>query len=218
MIRRWTAALLALGLLAVSACANSRSHAQAVYMLVDTSGSYAEEVNKAHVIINYLLGTLQPGDSFAVARVVSRSFSQKDIIGEVTFDTRPSVANAQKREFDKTISNFTRHVVPSSHTDITGGIIQGAEFLNETGAGRKTILIFSDMDEDLSKGTIRDFPINLKGIRIVAVNVIKLRSDNVDPRLYIGRLDWWKNRVLKAGAVKWTVINDLQHLDSILER
>jgi len=52
------AALLAL---AVSSCTDQRSHAQSVYMLVDTSGTYAQEVGKAQVIINYLLGTLQPG-------------------------------------------------------------------------------------------------------------------------------------------------------------
>lgn len=217
-MRRGATLLLVFGLLVISSCAKSRSHAQAVYMLVDTSGTYAEEVNKAHLIINYLLGTLQPGDSLAVAKVVSRSFSEKDILGEVTFDTRPSVANAQKRAFDKKITEYTRHVVPTAHTDITGGMIQAAQYLDESGAGKKTILIFSDMDEDLDKKTVRDFPINLKGIRVVAVNVIKLRSDNIDPRLYIGRLDWWKHRVLKAGAVRWKVINDLEHLDSIVGR
>jgi len=213
-----TALLLALGLLAVTSCASSRNHAQAVYMLVDTSGSYAAEVTKAHIIINYLLGTLQPGDSLAVARVVSRSFSEKDIVAKVTFDARPSVANAQKRAFSAAIGEFAKHVVPTAHTDITGAIIQGAEYLKETGAGTKTILIFSDMDEDLDKATIRDFPIDLKNIRVVAINVIKLRADNVDPRLYIGRLDWWKHRVLKAGATKWKVINDLEHLNSIVAR
>jgi len=65
-----------LGLAALAAgCADPRSHSQAVYMLVDTSGTYAEEVNKAQLIVNYLLGTLQPGDSLAVGRVKSRSFS-----------------------------------------------------------------------------------------------------------------------------------------------
>ena len=47
----------------------------------------------------------------------------------------------------------------SAYTDITGGLMQGAEFLNETGAGTKTILIFSDMQEELDKVTVRDFPI-----------------------------------------------------------
>jgi hypothetical protein len=78
--------------------------------------------------------------------------------------------------------------------------------------------VFSDMQEELDKVTVRDFPISLKDIRIVAVNVVKLNSDNVDPRRYLGRLDDWKKRVERAGASEWRVINDLEHLDNLLTR
>jgi len=202
--------------LAFSSCSDPRSHNQAVYMLVDTSGTYATEINKARLIINYLLGTLQPGDSLAVARVKSRSFSEKDIIAKVTFDNRPSQANAQKRAFRDKIDAFVKTVGGSAHTDITGGLIQGAEFLNETGAGTKTILIFSDMQEELDKVTIRDFPIKLTDIRVVALNVVKLKTDNIDPRRYMGRLEAWQKRVERAGASQWRVINDIERLDSML--
>src|SRR6266853_741711 len=164
MVKRLLLASL-LGLSA-STCTDQRSHTQAVYMLIDTSGTYAQEVGKAQRIINYLLGTLQSGDSLAVARVKTRSFSEKDII-----DSRPSQANAQKRAFKDKIDAFVKSVAGSAYTDITGGLIQGGMFLNETGAGRKTILIFSDMQEELDKVTIRDFPIDLKDIRVVALNV-----------------------------------------------
>ncbi|MGB5080794.1 MAG: VWA domain-containing protein [Burkholderiales bacterium] len=216
MIKRAIFALL-LGC-SVASCTDSRSHSQAVYMLVDTSGTYAAEINKAQVIINYLLGTLQPGDSLAVARVKSRSFSEKDIIAKVTFDNRPSQANAQKRAFRDRIDAFVKTVGGSAHTDITGGLIQGAEFLNETGAGTKTILIFSDMQEELDKVTVRDFPIKLKDIRVVALNVVKLKTDNIDPRRYMGRLEAWQKRVERAGASEWRVINDIERLDSMLGR
>src|SRR5712691_5142193 len=201
---------------ALSSCADQRSHTQAVYMLVDTSGTYAQEVGKAQVIINYLLGTLQPGDSLAVARVKSRSFSEKDIIAKVTFDNQPSRANIQKRAFKDKIDTFVKTVGGSAYTDITGGLIQGSMFLNETGAGTKTILIFSDMQEELDKSTIRDFPIDMKDIRVVAVNVVKLKTDNIDPRRYMGRLEAWQKRVEKAGAVEWVIINDIERLDSML--
>jgi hypothetical protein len=187
-------------------------------MLVDTSGTYAKEAGKAQVIINYLLGTLQPGDSLAVARVETRSFSEKDIIAKALFDTRPSQANAQKRAFKEKIDQFIKTVHGSAYTDITGALIQGAQFLNETGAGKKTIIIFSDMQEELDKTTVRNFPIDLKNIRVIAVNVVKLRSDNVDPRRYMGRLDAWQKRVEGAGASEWRVINDIEHLDAILGR
>ena len=201
-----------------SACTDQRSHAQAVYMLVDTSGTYAAEIKKAQVIVNYLLGTLQPGDSLAVARVKTRSFSEKDIIAKATFDNRPSQANAQKRAFREQFDAFVKTVGGSAYTDITGGLIQGAMFLNETGAGKKTILIFSDMQEELDKVTVRDFPIKMNGIRVVAVNVVKLKTDNIDPRKYMGRLEAWQKRVEAAGASEWRVINDIERLDALLSK
>jgi hypothetical protein len=187
-------------------------------MLVDTSGTYAQEVGKAQVIINYLLGTLQSGDSLAVARVKSRSFSEKDIIAKVTFDNQPSRANVQKRAFKDKIDAFVKSVGGSAYTDITGGLIQGAMFLNETGAGTKTILIFSDMQEELDKVTVREFPINLKDIRVVALNVVKLKTDNIDPRRYMGRLEAWQKRVEGAGASEWRIVNDIERLDGVLGR
>src|SRR6266404_4046127 len=157
--------LLLASLLALSAstCADQRSHTQAVYMLIDTSGAYAQE----------------------------RAFRDK-------------------------IDAFVKSVGGSAYTDITGGLIQGGMYLNETGAGKKTILIFSDMQEELDKVTVRDFPINLKDIRVVALNVVKLKTDNIDPRRYMGRLEAWQKRIEKAGASEWILINDIEHLDSML--
>ena len=215
--RTFLASLPAL-VLAPWACGDARAHAHGVFMLVDTSGTYAQEASKALLIVNYLLGTLQPGDSLAVARVESRSFSEKDIIAKATFDTRPSQANAQKRAFRDKIEAAFRKVPGSKYTDITGGLIQAAEFLNEVGAGTRTVIIFSDMQEELDKVTVRNFPISLKNIRIIAVNVVKLSTDNVDPRRYLGRLEEWRVRVQKAGASEWLVVNDLDHLDRILRR
>ena len=85
--------------LATNACTDKKSHAQAVYFLVDTSGTYAQELGRAQALIAYILGTLNPGDSLAVAQVKSRSFSEKDIVAKVTFVKDPIQANAQKRAF-----------------------------------------------------------------------------------------------------------------------
>lgn len=213
----FTPVLLACGMLVSSACGDGGAHSHGVYMLVDTSGTYAREINKASKIINYLLATLNPGDSLAVAKVESRSFTEKDIVAKVTFDKRPSQATSQKRAFKEKIHTFAGSAKGSAYTDITGGLIQGAEYLNETKSGIKTIVIFSDMQEELGKGTVRDFPINLEGFRIVALNVTKLGTDNADPRLYLDRLSRWEERVRKAGATEWVVVNDLEHnLESIL--
>jgi len=208
--------LVATAALLVNACADQRSHAHAVYLLVDTSGTYSQELDKAQRVVAYLLGTLKPGDSLAVARVKSRSFSEKDIIAKVTFVKDPMQANAQKRAFSDKIGTFRREATKgSAYTDITGGLIQAAEFLKETGAAKKTVLIFSDMQEELDYKTVRNFPIDLTGIRIVALNVTKLTTDNVDPRRYLGRIEWWEKRTRAAGATEWRVVNDLEHLDRV---
>jgi hypothetical protein len=52
---------------------------------------------------------------------------------------------------------------------------------------------------------------------VVAVNVVKLKTDNMDPRRYLGRLDAWQKRVEAAGAREWQVINDIEHLDKLLK-
>jgi len=196
---------------ALAGCGNHNAHVRAVYMLIDTSGTYVKQVDKADRIVNYLLGTLNAGDSLAVARVGSRSFTEKDIIYKATFDRVPSKANAQRLAFRDKVAKFARYTERhrgSAYTDITGGLIQAAEWLDETGAGKKTVIIFSDMQQDLSKHTVRDFPIDMKGIRFVALNVIKLKTDNEDPRRYLGRLARWQKRLMDSGAKEWKVVND----------
>jgi hypothetical protein len=208
--------LAGLALLAFAAgCGEHGSNARAVYMLLDTSGTYFKEVDKAQQVINWLIVSLNPGDSFAVARVKSRSFSEKDIIAKATLLKDPLQVNAQKKALKDQLASLKEQSKGSAYTDITGGILQAAEFLNETGAGRKTIVIFSDMQEELDKQTKRDVPINLTGIRVVALNVTKLKTDNIDPRRYTQRLEWWEKRVKTGGASSWHVVNDLEHLDRI---
>jgi hypothetical protein len=209
---------IAAAMASAAGCVDSRSHANAVYMMVDDSGTYAREAGKARLIVNYLLGTLQPGDTLAVAKLQSRSFTEKDIVAKATFDVRPSEANSQKRAFRDKVDASLASVRGSAYTDITGGLIQGAEFLNETGAGTKTIIIFSDMQEELDNVTIRNFPIKLDNIRVIAVNVTKLRTDNIDPRRYLGRLDAWQKRVTAAGAAEWKVINNIERLEAIFAK
>jgi hypothetical protein len=51
---------------------------------------------------------------------------------------------------------------------------------------------------------------------VVAVNVTKLRSDNIDPREYLDRLAAWRNKV-EAGGGEWRVINDLDRLGKLLK-
>lgn len=209
--------LVAVSLLTVlNGCSDPKSHATSVMLLLDTSGTYTQELKKAQSIINYLLGTMTSGDSFAVARIDSGSFSEKDIVAKMTFDDRPSAANSQKRTFQAAINKMIDEVKSSTYTDISGGMLQAIEFLEETGAGNRHILVFSDMKEEIPKGHIRDFPINFKDVTVTALNVTKLRSDNVDPREYMTRIDNWKDKVESSGGL-WRVLNDMDRVEKILE-
>jgi hypothetical protein len=202
--------------LLLTSCGGSKPANKAVFLLLDTSGTYTQELAKAQAIMNYLLVTLSSGDSIAIARIDSGSFSEKDIIAKATFDHRPSTANDQKRLFKHQVDEFVTHVkFGSRNTDITGGLMQAADFINETKASNKYVLIFSDLEQDLAKGHVRDFPINVKGINVVALNVTKLRSDNVDPRDYKIRQAAWQQRV-ELGGGNWRVVNDLERLDSLI--
>jgi len=206
-------------LISFSGCSTeepNKNHSKGVYMLVDTSGTYTAELKKAQQIINYLLSQLQSGDSFVVASIDTGSFSEKDIIAKITFDDRPSKANQQKRAFQMKVDRYIKAVKSSSYTDITGGILQATEYLNERETGSKTIMIFSDLKQELKKGYVRDIPLSLDGYKVVALNVTKLRSDNVDPRKYMDRLTMWKQEVEKGGGV-WDVINDLERLDKSIK-
>lgn len=217
MIRRrllsWM--LVLAGVFFASACTErdvSLDHG--VYMLLDTSGTYTQELDQAQRIINYVLAELKPGDSFAVASIDTASFSEKDIWIKKTFDDRPSRANAQKRDFRGVVVARMKKVRPSRFTDITGGILQAVEYLNERNPGKRTIIIFSDLKEEIPEGYVRDIPLQLNGFNVIAVNVTKLRSDNVDPREYLDRLEDWRRKVEDGGGT-WQVINDLDRLESI---
>ena len=207
--------IVIVGLTMLASCGQKGPQNSGVYMLLDTSGTYREELAKAEQIIRYTLSRLGETDTFAVARIDTGSFSEKDIIAKASFDDRPSAVNRQKRAFAQQIADFVNSADSSPYTDISGGILQAVEFLNEKGTGHKTILIFSDLKEDLEEGYVREFDLELAGFDVIALNVTKLRSDNIDPREYLSRLQAWQGRVEKAGG-EWRVINDLDGLDGLL--
>lgn len=198
-------------------CLQKVDRSKGVYMLMDTSGTYVDELDKAKAIINYLLGTLQPGDTLAVGRIDTGSFSEKDIVAKVTFDSRPSMANHQKRAFQKKVSDFVTKVDRSDYTDISGGILQATEYLNEAGSAKKYILIFSDLQEELAKNHVRDVPFQLNGFEVIALNVTKLREDIRDPKNYLQRKKQWRKKT-EDGNGQFRVINDLERLDNIFAK
>jgi len=195
----------------LTGCADTKKHSKGVYMLLDTSGTYALQLKKAQSILNYLLGTLQPLDTLAIARIDTGSFTEKDIIAKLTFNQRPSIANNQKRAFQKKIGSFISKVNNSRYTDISGGILQAIEYLNEADPGKKYILIFSDLKEELKKEHVSDVLFQLAGFHIIALNLTKLSADILDLKKYLKRIEQWRSKV-ESGNGKWHVVNDLEQL------
>ena len=206
--------LLITSLLMTSCVDDPRKYTRGVYLLLDTSGTYTAELEKAQQVINYLLLQLEPGDSIAVARIDSASFSEKDIVAKATLDERPSAANRQKREFAAAVNNFVDTVESSAYTDISGGLLQAVEFLNESQAGLKFIYIYSDLKQELPEGYKREFDLNLKGFSISALNVTKLRSDNLDPQEYLDRTMEWR-KIIESSGGQWNMVNDLDRPDAL---
>lgn len=208
---------LSLGCMFLTACGGESgpvNYKRGVYLLLDTSGTYTEELQKAQQIINYLLASLESGDTFVVARIDSGSFSEKDIVAKVELDSRPSTANQQKREFAANIDEFVQSVRSSAYTDISGGLLQAIEYLNEADVGSKHIFIFSDLKEELPEDFVRDFDFTLDGFTVKALNVTKLRSDNVNPQEYMQRVADWEARIEQGGG-SWGMVNDLDRPDAL---
>jgi hypothetical protein len=202
-------------LLSAAGCTETGGkHARAVYVLLDVSQSYSNKLDNANPVIDYLLGTLVSGDSLAIASIDDASFTEKDIITKVTFDDRPSVANEQKRALRARLNQYFANLHPSDKTDVSGALLQAAQDLDETGAGHRYILVFSDLEQDLPKGYVRKSRLPLDGTQVIAVDVTKLHSDNVNPQNYLDRLQHWKKVVTEDGG-KWQVVNDMNHLDRI---
>jgi hypothetical protein len=202
-------------LLSAAGCTETGGkHARAVYILLDVSQSYSKKLDNANPVIDYLLATLVSGDSLAIASINSASFTEKDIITKVTFDDRPSVANEQKRALRARLNQYLANLHPSDNTDVSGALLQAAQDLDETDAGHRYILVFSDLQQDLPKGYVRKSRLPLEGTQVIAVDVTKLHSDNVNPQNYLDRLQHWKKVVTEDGGT-WQVVNDMSHLDRI---
>ena len=145
--------LFILLLCSAAACTQTGGrHARAVYVLLDVSQSYNTQLTEANPVITYLLASLVSGDSLTVASIDSASFTEKDVIAKVTFDDRPSIADEQKRAFRARLNQFFADRHSSENTDVSGALLQAAQDLDETGAGHRYILVFSDLQQDLPKG------------------------------------------------------------------
>ena len=210
-------ALLALPL--ALSCSSGKNYAQAIVALVDVSGTYADQKPEVvNVIKRGILPKLQPGDSIFVIRIDDESYKKANVEGGMTLDVRPSKANAQKLQFASQMDVFAAKRQRSRHTDIRGAMMLASEYLKETGAGQRTMVVFSDMEEDLPKGVKRTLaPDEFAGMRILAMNVKKLNGDNMNPSVYRQRLASWQQQAKSHGAKEFQVVLEPEKLDELLE-
>jgi len=204
--------------IALAACADARSHARAICVLVDVSGTYADQrAEVVRVVKSGILPRLLPGDSLIVIRIGDHSYTKDSVEATVTLDSQPSHANAQKLALAGKLDRFAAGDQRTRHTDISGALLLAAEYLRETRAGRKSIFIFSDMKEELPRGAQRSLGADeLAGIDVVAMNVKRLAADEQDPAAYRKRLDGWGTRLAAARAASWNVVLDPSDLASQL--
>jgi len=207
------AALLAAG------CTDAHAHARAVCVLVDVSGTYADQRHEViRVVKSGLLPHLRPGDSLVVIRVGDHGYTKDSVVATATLDDQPSHANAQKMELAGKLDRFAAADLRERHTDLSGAILLAAEYLRASHAGRKSMVVFSDMLEELPRGAQRTLgPGELAGVDVVALNVKRLAADQNDPAAYRRRLDGWGVRLAAAKAASWTVVLDPSDLASRLE-
>jgi hypothetical protein len=200
-------------------CSSGKNYAQAIVALVDVSGTYADQKPEVvNVIKRGILPKLQPGDSIFVIRIDDESYKKANVEGGMTLDVRPSKANAQKLAFATQMDKFAAKRQRSRFTDIRGAMMLASEYLKETGAGQRTMVVFSDMEEDLPKGVKRTLAADeFAGMRILAMNVKKLSGDNMNPSVYRQRLASWQQQVKSHGAKEFAVVLEPEKLDELLE-
>jgi hypothetical protein len=200
--------------LTLAACSDGRDYEQAVAVLIDVSGTYADQKPEvARIVKRELLPNLLPGDTIAILRIDSASYEKENLEALVTLDRRPSRANAQKLALAKQIDAFAARDDRSEFTDIRGAMMLAAEYLRETGARSRAILLFSDMQADLPPGAKRTFSEReFDGVRVIALNVKKLEPDNANPDEFRSRLARWEEDVTHAGAGGWQTFLDTAKL------
>ena len=55
------------------------------------------------------------------------------------------------------------------------------------------------------------------GMDIAAMNVIKLNKDSANPEVYRKRLEYWENRLGKAGAKSWGTLIDVTKIPEFVQ-
>lgn len=217
---RIVAALLTTAAAAASTgCLDVTSSRTAICVLIDVSGTYADESEEVvRILKREVIPSLEPGDTLVTIMIDSESYEAANVATLTTFDTRPSRANAEKLALSRELDAFAAKATRSRYTDIPGAMMLGAEYLRETQAAHRVMLVFSDLREELPEGARRELRADeFADVHVVAMNVKRLGADNADPEHYRRRLEGWQARVEQAGGAGWQIVMDASKLTGVLE-
>jgi hypothetical protein len=199
-------------------CTDDTRYDQAICVLVDVSGTYADQrAEVVRILKREVLPAMEPGDTLMVIRIDGQSYEKDNLEVLVTLDPRPSRANAQKLALAQKLDGMGKGNRAAAHTDIPGAMMLGSEYLRELASGSRIMLIFSDMEEDLAPGTRRSLgESEFDEVHVVAMNVKRLRGDNADPETFRTRLADWEKRVRASGGSDWRTFMDPSQLSGYL--
>lgn len=200
-------------------CSGGSGYEQAICVLVDVSGTYADEkAGVVKLLKRDILPRMVPGDTLMLVRIDSQSYEKENLEVLVTLESRPSRANAQKLALAQALDAFAAEPGGSKFTDIPGAMMLGAEYLREVPSGSRVMLVFSDLAEDLPAGSKRTLSESeFEGIEVVAMNVKRLEKDARDPEVFRQRLSEWEERVIASKAEGWRTLLDPAKLAAVLD-
>lgn len=206
--------------LATTGCLSMTSSETAFCVLIDVSGTYADQkADVVNIVKREVIPILVPGDTLITILIDSESYEKDNVTTLTTLDARPSRANAQKLALAQELESFAAGDARSQYSDIPGAMMLGAEYLQESEGAARVMLVFSDLREELPAGTKRELrPNEFEGIEIVAMNVKRLGPDSADPEAYRQRLESWEERVQGAGGAGWRTVMDANKLPALLEK
>jgi len=205
---------------AAAGCTDSKQYETSFCSLIDISGTYSgEKSSVVNTIKAGIVPQMIPGDSLFFVKIDSNSYSEENLVTKMTLDYRPTKANDQKMAVARKLDDFGKGKARSNLTDISGALMLCSDYLKATNSGTKVMFVFSDMNEELPKGVVRNFADDeFDGIDIVAMNIIKLNKDSINPEVYRKRLEQWHQRATTSGARSWNTLIDATKIpDYILQ-
>lgn len=210
----WLWLILAAGVLA--GCADRTGEVRGVFLLIGPSAPGAESRVAVRAATHALLGHLTPGDFFAVGRADAPHFSSQNILARVRLSRRPTVANGQKRLLRHQIDRLLDEPA-APQGDLTGGLLAAVEFLKNSAAPRRVILIAADLGAAGAGAEDGDFPIQVEDCRVLALDVATRaeapEGDAADAP--DDPLGFWQRRIVSGGG-SWQPFTDPQQLADLL--